>query len=250
MTSASVLGLGFWSPDFPTLKALIDGVALPEVPPAAALLPPALRRRAGNLPRMTAEVIAQVATAPDLANTPVVYGSVLGETNIAVQMMGSFIEGEGLPSPTAFHNSVHNAPVGYLSIAVGCHSLSPAIAAGPDTCAMALEEALVILADRGGDVVVVLADEQVPVPFTPASPFPSAAAALHLRAGRQSGALAWMGHVRLGDGSRPSLPGNLERHPCAPAFGLLLSVASRATGPISLAGADGRSWRVDLEVPS
>lgn len=249
MSRASVLGLGFWSPDYADLPALLTGIASPSEPPVASLLPPALRRRAGHLSRMTAEVVAQAAGRANLTQTPVVYGSVLGETNVAVQMMGSFMDGEGLPSPTAFHNSVHNTPVGYLSIAVGCHEMSPAIAAGPDTSAMAFEEGLCLLADHCDDVLVVLADEQVPAPFTPSRSFPAAAAAFHLCSGARPGALAWLDQVGLGDGSGLVLPGGLEGHPCAPGFRLLIAIASRTTGSVSLAGQGGRAWSLNIEVP-
>jgi hypothetical protein len=218
-------------------------------PPPATLLPPALRRRAGVLCRAVAEAVARAAAegGADLSRTPIVYGSVYGETTAAVEMMGAFETGEGLPSPTTFHNSVHNAPAGYLSIATGCHAFSSSIAAGPETVAMALLDAFLLLAQRGGDAIVALADEPVPEPLGRPDAYPVAAAAFLLRVPSAAPARARMGPPRIGGGAWPEVAGELVPHPCAPAFRLAAAVASGLRGPLSLGEGPQGGWAVDLE---
>jgi hypothetical protein len=182
----------------------------------------------------------------DLARTRLVYGSVYGETSAAVEMMGAFAQGEGLPSPTTFHNSVHNAPAGYLSIATGCRSFSPSIAAGPETTAMALLDAWMLLLQRGDDAIVVLADEPVPAPLGVPGAFPAAAVAF-LRTHAGGPALARIGAPRRGAGALPPIPGELAAHPCAPAFRLASALALGQRGAVSLGDGGPDDWMVELE---
>jgi hypothetical protein len=216
--------------------------------PPAALLPPAVRRRAGLLSRAVAEVVGQAAAegGADLARTPVVYGSVYGETSAAVEMMGAFGRDDGLPSPTTFHNSVHNAPAGYLSIATGCRIFSPSLAAGPETPAMALLDAWLLLLQRGGDAVVALADEPVPAPLGLPGAFPVAAVAFLLRADPGRPARARIASLRRGAGDVPPIPAELALHPCAPAFRLASALALGQRGAVSLGAGGADDWMVEL----
>jgi hypothetical protein len=59
-------------------------------------------------------------------------------------------------SPTKFHNSVHNAPAGYWSIATGCMESSTAISAGEATFGAGLLEAA-LLAQRESRAVLLAA---------------------------------------------------------------------------------------------
>ncbi len=236
MRSLHVAGIGTWT----------RGPAA-ESPPAV-LLAPAVRRRAGLLCRAVAEVVGQAAAegGADLARTPMVYGSVYGETSAAVEMMGAFARDDGLPSPTTFHNSVHNAPAGYLSIATGCRIFSPSIAAGPETAAMALLDAFMLLVQRGGDAVVALADEPVPAPLGLPGAFPVAAVAFLLRTDPGSPSRARIGAPRRGAGAVPPIPAELAPHPCAPAFRLASALALGQRGAISLGGGGPDDWMVEL----
>jgi hypothetical protein len=248
VTPASVLGLGLWAPGFPDPRA-VDGAPAPDVhEPPAPLLSGALRRRAGRLSRIAAEVVGQAARAggADLAATRAVYGSVWGELTAAVEMMRSFPQGEGLPSPTTFHNSVHNTPAGYVSISAGSHAFAAALSAGPETSAVALLEALCRLDEAGGDVLMVLLDEPVPEPFGGANAFLPAGVALHLRAGRHDGALAFLRDLAPGAGEPLPLPRGLDAHPCRGGFALAAGVVRRHRGLVSLGGGATR-WRVHLE---
>lgn len=182
--TARVAGLGLWTPRAPSVDARrAGGLEAPAAEPAAALLGPRLRRRASLLSRLTCEALGQALTAAgaDPAAVVMVLGSVRGELETTVALLDQLAQGEVL-SPALFTNSVQNAALGLASIAAGNRAPSTTVAAGPATVAMALLEGLGLLAARGTDVAVVLADEPLPAPFAgePGAPL---AVALLLRAG-------------------------------------------------------------------
>jgi hypothetical protein len=75
---------------------------------------------------------------------------------------------------------VHNTATGYMSIASGNHREATAIAGGPHNLDVGLLEALAGLADVGGDVVLLFAEELLPAPFERSDADPTFAVALHL----------------------------------------------------------------------
>jgi hypothetical protein len=214
----------------------------------AQALPPALRRRASPLTLLVCDALAQAAAeaGADLAAIPVLLGSAYGEIGTAVEMMRSFDDGAGLPSPIRFHNSVHNTPVAYASIGHGNRGFSTALAAGPETVAMALVEAAALLAERGGDALVVFADEPLPEPFVPARPWGAAAAALHLATAPLASPRARLGAPRRGSAAAAALAPGLEGHPCAGAFALVEAVRRGRSGPVSI-GPPRDGWVVEVE---
>jgi hypothetical protein len=243
-------GVGFWSPGFRDAAAWVSGVADPAVRTAPAeILPPALRRRATGLTLLAAEVAGQAARAAgaDVARAPLILGSAYGEIGTAVDMMRSFGEGEGMPSPTRFHNSVHNTPAAYVSIATGNRGFSTALAAGPETTAAALFEAAALLAECGGEALLVLLDEPIPPPFTPTRDYPLAAAAIHVSVALGAAPLARLAGVRSGPAHAPHLGGGLAAHPCAGAFALVAALSRRASGPVPIGPFQGEGWIAELE---
>jgi hypothetical protein len=197
---------------------------------------------------MAAAVAGQAAQqgGVDLSRVPLILGSAYGEIVVAVEMMREFGGPAALPSPTRFHNSVHNAAAAYLSIATGNRGFSTALAAGTATPAAAVLEAVALLGECGGEVLLVLLDEPPPDPFARAEPYPAAAAAFCLSSRPGPQTLAALSEPRRGSAPQAGLPDGLERHPCAGAFALLAAVASRRPGTVSL-GADGvGDWNVDV----
>jgi hypothetical protein len=197
---------------------------------------------------MAAAAAGQAAqqASVDLSRVPLVLGSAYGEIVAAVEMMREVGGPTALPSPTRFHNSVHNASVAYLSIATGNRGFSTALAAGTATPAVAVIEAMALLAEHGGDALLVLLDEPPPGPFERARPYPAAAAAICLSSGPGPRTLAAVSEPRRGPARRADLPDGLEFHPCAGAFRLLAAIASRRPASVGL-GADGvGEWLVDV----
>jgi hypothetical protein len=242
-------GVGIWTPGFADAAAWASGSPDPAVvSPRAELLPVALRRRATTLASMVASAASQAAgqAGADLARLPFVFGSALGEIGPAVAMLDEQRTGEGLPSPTRFHNAVHNGPAAYVSIATGNRGFSTAVAAGWETPAAALVEAAALLAERGGEVMVVLADEPPPAPFGAGHRYRPLAVALHLAAGSDGPVLAFLRGLRRAPGGAPSVPPAHAGHPCAGALALATAVWSRAAGQVALGPEGARGWVVDV----
>jgi hypothetical protein len=271
---ATVLGLGVWTPGFPDAASWRQAQPRAEVSAPPPRLPARLRRRASLLTRMVAEVAAQATeqAGVPLQGLPVVMGSAYGELTTTMEMLEEMETGQPL-SPSRFHNSVHNTATGYLSMATDSQAPCTALAAGNDTVPMVLQEALALLADRGGDVLVVLADEQLPLEISPATshplpahpPLSPMAAALLLRrpppgappllapSGVGTGmALAWLGDLRQRDDLGPAAERPAEdSSPCATIFKLVAAVqdvAGAALGAPESVGSRRRPAPVRVEL--
>lgn len=131
-----VEGVGLWSPqlgDFAALGALLDGgTATPAPPrPPATVLPPNERRRAPASVLLAIEVAGQAVamSGREAASLACVFASSHGDQAITDYMCATLAQAPTELSPTRFHNSVHNAAVGYWTMATGCHAPSTALAA-------------------------------------------------------------------------------------------------------------------------
>lgn len=94
---------------------------------------------------MAVEVMSQACNMAGLpASEPmVVFASAMGDMDITDAMCRTLADRPELVSPTRFHNSVHNAPIGYWSIATGSHAPANAIAGHDHGAALGLLEAAV-----------------------------------------------------------------------------------------------------------
>ena len=224
--------------------------------PAARLLEGNLRRRAPALSRMSVEVFEQAATRAgcDAALTPSVWATAHGEHATALRLLKMMPRGEGKLSPTHFHNSVHNTPSGYASIATGNVCSSTTLTGGAELVMSALLEAWCRLATRGGDVLLVLADEQLQTPFE--SPDMTAPLALSLCLSAQpAGASAVLSGLR-----RDAVSPNKAQAPFGPlyvsaALPLIEQIVGRRPGTVALeldsecgSESERRVWCLDLEL--
>lgn len=157
-----VEGIGLWSPqlaNFAALETLLAG-SLPEPPaarPAAATLPPNERRRAPESVLLAVEVAGQAVamSGRDAATLASVFTSSHGDQPVTDYMCATLAQSPMEMSPTRFHNSVHNAAVGYWTIATGCHEASTAIAAMRASFgAGLLEAAIQVVADQRAVLLV------------------------------------------------------------------------------------------------
>ena len=153
-----IAGIGAWArgaPDWPALRALLRGEAgwRDDAPakPAAGILPPGERRRAPESVLLAAEIAGQACAAAqcEAAGLPCVFASTHGELSITDYMCATLAGAPQELSPTKFHNSVHNAPAGYWTIAAQCTAGSSAVSAYHASFAAGLLEAAVLaLADE------------------------------------------------------------------------------------------------------
>ena len=148
----AIEGIGWWSPGvdgWPAACAqLRDGaLVLVDGPPrpAAGVLSPNERRRAPGPVLLACEVAQQACrmAGRDAATLACVFASAHGDVAITDAMCRTLADEPLTLSPTRFHNSVHNAPAGYWTVATACHAPSSALSAWHDSLAAGLFAAAV-----------------------------------------------------------------------------------------------------------
>ncbi|AMM24533.1 beta-ketoacyl synthase chain length factor [Variovorax sp. PAMC 28711] len=143
-------GPAFWSPNLPGWDiafAAFRGEGAPVEPPAKRpaplVLAPAERRRAPDTVALALEVAAAaIASAGrNAVDLPCVFVSAHGDLGINDYMCSVLASDPSVLSPTKFHNSVHNAAVGYWTIGTGCMQASNSVSAYEHSFAAGLLEA-------------------------------------------------------------------------------------------------------------
>lgn len=258
----AVEGVGLWAPQatgFDDLARLLAGstTAAPAGRPPAAVLPANERRRAPDSVLLAAEVAGQALamSGRDGAELACVFSSSHGDQGITDYLCATLASAPTELSPTKFHNSVHNAPVGYWTIATGCHAASHAVSAHRESVGAGLLEAASLVAAERCPVLLVCSDVASSGPLTEMTDCKLAfGAALVLAPPSSAKPLA---RLRLtlatGDPAPPSwpapLPGWLVGSPAADALRLLVPLVRREL-TATAAAAVGLQLRMDLEYPA
>lgn len=135
------------------------------VPPESSglepsLLSPRARGRASVLTQIFTALLEQLRSGGfDTSRSPLVFGSAYGEMATTIELL-DVQASTGQSSPLRFQHSVHNTAAGILSIATQNPGFSTSVAAGTDTTAMALLEAMVLLKHADfAEVALLVADE-------------------------------------------------------------------------------------------
>ncbi len=178
--SIAVLGPGF--PDWEMVQSVLCGqqdyqrneFQIPSVP----WLPATERRRVGNLTRLALSVgQAAIETANiDASELTTVFTSSSGDGDNSHAMFTALAHDENSErfiSPTRFHNSTHNAPAGYWSIANQCKSPSTSLCAYDASFAAGLLEACCQSMTIGKQVLLVSSDVMYPYPLSGIRPMSS-----------------------------------------------------------------------------
>ena len=160
-------GLNGWQAS----RAILAGDAAyahsPTVVTASDLLPPAERRRTG-LPvklALAAGREAFVHAGRDAADTATVFTSSSGDGENLNNICITLASAEREISPTRFHNSVHNAPAGYWSIATRCQAPSTSLCCHDASFAAGLLDAATQVAVDGKPVALITYDQPYPEPL-------------------------------------------------------------------------------------
>lgn len=253
-----VEGVGLWSPqlaDFAALQAVLRGEtpAPPGPRPAASMLPANERRRAPPSVLLAVEVANQAVTmsARDAANLPCVFASSHGDQPITDYMCATLAQEPAQLSPTRFHNSVHNAAVGYWTMATGCHAASTAVAAQRASFGAGLLEAACQVLTNRQPVLLACSDTAGAGPLLEVTgceqPFGSA---LVLAPEPSDKALTRL-DLRLGGSFEPDLLAEPLATWCASnasAAGMpLLALLAGNYGHCRLEAAEGLALQIDLE---
>jgi hypothetical protein len=155
-------------PDWRSAARVLAGVADFELaaPPKGPLdgLPPTERRRINETSRLACLAAGEALAALGLGvsrNIPAIFTSADGDGAVLAQLLSSLAPREVIVSPTAFHNSVYNAPAGYWTIATRSTAPCTTVCADSSSFAVALLEGYAQAITTGASVLVVAAD----VPF-------------------------------------------------------------------------------------
>ncbi|NUO71116.1 MAG: hypothetical protein HOQ10_00165 [Frateuria sp.] len=160
-----VQGIGVWSPqlaDFAALRNALQGqpAAPAAAHPPAVRLPANERRRAPQSVLLAIEVADQAVAMSglDASALACVFASSHGDQPIMDYMCAVLAGAPAELSPTRFHNSVHNAPAGYWTIATGCHAPSNAVCAQRASFGAGLLEAACLALADARPVLLVCSD--------------------------------------------------------------------------------------------
>ena len=232
-------------------RRVLEGTAAwqdePVRPKPVMLLPAAERRRAGTTIRLAIAtgIEALEQSGRDPVDMPMVFAASGGDGETIHEILAVLATDQREVSPTRFHNSVHNAPSGYWSVATGSRAPSVSLSSFDDSFAAGLLEASAQAMVRGGPVTLIAYDVPYPEPLHAARPIGSMfSVALVLAPARPERAIAEL-TLDMAPKDQPetgAMDTALERlragNPAARSLPLLMAVANRRSETIHLHGLD------------
>ena len=259
--SVWIKGIGLWAPgaaDWHAFREIVAGGASPGASerPVADVLPANERRRAPETVLLAAAAAGQAVrmSGLDAASLPCVFASAHGDQLITDYMCATLASAPRELSPTKFHNSVHNAPAGYWTIATHCHASSSAVSGGEEAFGAGLLEAATLAVADGCDVLLASYDIAGTGPLgemtSTTGPFAVAlvlsphadAAAVRLDITPEPGN---SGIEALGDSWLDAIAAS---NPAARAVPLMRALALTRSTALRVAAARGLDLHIDIEV--
>jgi hypothetical protein len=261
MIRFDICGIGVWSEYFADCESLFVGLAACEWAKVPALqpklIPPRERRRAPKFVKMAVEVMLQACQMAGMeAGRPAtVFASQMSDMETTDYICRVLAQSPELMSPTKFHNSVHNAAVGYWSIATENSSPANAIAAFELSVPMALLEAAAQLHAEQIPVLVVAQDSAPPQAFDYICPGAESLAAAMLLAPTGSNAsvlaecdLRTVGRPCEWPQLPPGLPGGLAANASAKILPVIEAVMGASTDEARLTFPLARDLSLELDI--
>lgn len=229
-------GLSGWQASQTILAGTAPYLQAALVIPPGDLLPSAERRRTG-IPVKLALAIGCEAIAQSQRNAtelPSVFASSAGDGDNMHYIFDMLSKNGREVSPTRFHNSVHNAPSGYWSIATKSMAPSTSLACFDASFVAGLIEAATQTLASGNAVVLIAYDAPYPQPLHAARPISATfGVALVLTGNKTNRSLAELEIVisRNSNASTPIANAELEAlrvgTPAARSLPLLAALATR-----------------------
>lgn len=182
---ASLGGIGIAAPgfdDWETARRVFSGeqahAPAPTVIQSPQRLPANERRRTTTTIRLAFQAAEQALAnwGGDAGQLASVFASSNGDLDINVKICSMLAAGQSALSPTQFHNSVHNAPAGYWSIATEARGPSCSLSAESGSAAAGLLEAMLLVAAEQRSVMLVVYDIVPPSPLDTVVPIRDAVA--------------------------------------------------------------------------
>lgn len=251
--------LGGWAQAREVLAGRVAYASEPRertVLPAPAALPPAERRRTGAGVKLALAVglEAVAASGRDASTLATVFASSGGDGQNCHAICETLAGDDRQLSPTRFHNSVHNAPAGYWSIATRAMAPSNVLCAYDGSFCAGLLESLTQAAVDGTPNLLIAFDTDYPLPMRDVRPIPDAfGVALVFAAQPGERTLARI-EAELTDAAATPLPdAALEAlrasHPAARALPLCAALAAGENASVVLDYLPGLNCRVDITWP-
>jgi hypothetical protein len=253
--SVGLIGPGFatWESGRAALRSAAPYAPAETILPRLDLLPAAERRRTGAPVKLAlAAGLDALAGSPRPAGSlPTVFTSSGGDGQVLHEICETLATAERQVSPTRFHNSVHNAPAGYWSIATQSREPSTSLCAYDWSFAAGLLEASAQVATEHEAVLLVSFDLPYPEPMHTCRPIHSVLGVALLLArehGERAGARL---DLELADQAMPPTPCSDERlerlrahNPTGRALPLLAALAGGVDADVTLEYLAQRSLQV------
>ena len=235
-------GISSWSAARSVLSGMAPYSGGEMARPSADLLPPIERRRCGEPAKLAlhvgVEALVQSGARADAV--PTVFTSSSGNGEVLHQICGTLATAERELSPTRFHNSVHNAPAGYWSIATGSREPSVSLCAYQGSFAAGLVEAALQASAEQRPVLLIACDTVHPEPLHTVCPViaPFAVAVLlGAAASRASCAAIELTLGRNGEATRladRALEALRQGNAAARSLPLLAAIAAQRRGTVTI----------------
>ena len=245
--TAYVTGIGLIAPGLPdwtTAASVLRGeqphVSAPTVLPVPELLPPAERRRASRVIKLSLGAgLEAVKQAGADASTLATVFAASGADGHNCHALCEQLAGEDRQiSPTRFHNSVHNAAAGYWGIATRAMAPCQVIGAFDASFGAGLLDALAQVAVDGQPVLLIAYDSEYPAPLHAKRDTPDCGAVALLLSPRAEGALGAITVAPTKAAAEPLAEASLEllrgAIPAMRALPLLRRVARADAGAVVL----------------
>jgi len=246
-------GLAGWSE---ARKVLVDPAEYRHeapVPPSPQMMPPNERRRSAKTALWAVAVAEEAFHASGLqpSEAASIFTSSSGDGETLHQICGVLAGPARDVSPTRFHNSVHNAPAGYWSIAAKSKCPSVALCGYDASFAAGLLETAAQLDAEDVPVLLVAYDLPHPGPLRAARDIaePLAVALLFSRAPGAAPLGVWRVALAGGAAATPlprGLPASLLTNPATHALAPLAAVARGKLESMAIAYLDGCHLRVEV----
>lgn len=221
--------------------------------PAPEALPPAERRRVGLALKLAMAAGFEAVTQADVdpGALAAVFSSTGGDCDNCHLILETLASADRTVSPTRFHNSVHNMPAGYWSIATRCMAPTTSLCAYDATFAAGLLEAACQATSTQSPCLLVAYDTAYPEPLHARRPIPHAFGVAMVLSPAKTDKSVCSLSLALGDASPTVLPhADLERLrtgvPAARSLPLMRALARHENGAVVIDYLDDLTLRVDV----
>jgi len=169
-------GLNGWQASQPILSGATPYTASEVVIPPNDMLPSAERRRTGMPVKIALAVGSEAIahTQRNAADLPSIFTSSAGDGENMHNIFDMLANNGHEVSPTRFHNSVHNAPSGYWSIATKSMTPSTSLACYDESFIAGLIEASAQVLSKEDAVILISYDTPYPIPLHETRPISAA----------------------------------------------------------------------------